>query len=288
MRIIDAHIHFSNIESFKRTASEISHVDYSAEGLSEELKAVGVAAVIGMGVEERSPGAFPDFSASNPMGLDLDKPPAKVARCLGINPALLKGQDILSGLDGIEDFIKDENTVGIKIYAGYYPYYVYDDIYAPVYKLAEKYDLPVVLHSGDTFSDRGLLKYSHPLNVDELAVAYRNVRFIISHFGDPWVLDAAEVTMKNSNVYVDLSGLIVGDGDKVDRMKNNILFLDNFKKGLIYVDNFRKVLFGSDWPLVPIGPYIEFIKTIIPEEHYGDVFYNNALDVFPRLKLMGL
>lgn len=42
-------------------------------------------------------------------------------------------------------------------------------------------------------------------------------------------------------------------------------------------------MYGSDWPLVDLQAYIEVIKSIVPEEAYEDVFYNNALRVFDRI-----
>jgi uncharacterized protein len=73
MKIIDAHIHFSNIQSFKDTAKAISIVDYSYEGFSESFAKSKVVASIGMGIQEKSAGAFPDNKCRNPMILDLAK-----------------------------------------------------------------------------------------------------------------------------------------------------------------------------------------------------------------------
>lgn len=284
MKIIDSHIHFSNIESFKKTAKELSFLDYSSEGLKKEMSNSDIIITVGMGLTETFNGGFPDNNSKNPMNLDLEeKLPHFIAECIGINPIKLI-EDKESELINIENSLKKDNVVGIKIYAGYYHFHVWDNVYENVYKLAEKYDLPVVIHSGDTYSERGLLKYSHPLNVDELALKFRKVNFIISHFGDPWIMDTAEVISKNSNVYADLSGLIVGDESDVNKFKNERLFVDHIKRGLIYADNYKKVIFGSDWPLVKIEPYIDFIKHLIPEEYYEDVFYNNSLRVFKRLK----
>lgn len=281
MKIIDAHLHFSSIESFKRTAAELSGVDYSLNGLKAELRAAGVTFAVGMGLTETSLGAFPDMGAPNPMLLDLDsQSPPELYRCVGINPVLLDRGQREEELCRVEAALKKPGTVGIKIYAGYYPYYVYDTVYDPVYKLAASYGLPVVIHSGDTFSERGLLKYSHPLNVDELAVKHRDINFIISHLGDPWVMDAAEVASKNHNVYCDLSGLIVGGSSKIERYKNNRIVCEHFIRALIYTDNYSKYLFGSDWPLAPIAPYIEFVKGLVPEEHHERVFYENAARIF--------
>lgn len=284
MKIIDAHLHFSKIDSFERTAKDISLVDYSAIGLKREFEDNNIIAGIGMGVTEKVRGGFPDVSSSNPMNLNLeDKLPSQLAYCIGINPVKLVGQSKDYELLQIEEALKND-AIGIKIYAGYYPFYVYDPVYEPIYALAEKYDVPVVIHSGDTYSDRGLLKYSHPLTVDELAVKCRYVRFVIAHLGDPWVMETAELVRKNPNVFTDISGLIIGDKKEIERMKSEKLFVEHIKRALVYADNYFKILFGSDWPLVQLGPYIEFIKEIIPTEFHEHVFYWNALHVFSKLQ----
>lgn len=285
MKIIDAHLHFSDIESFKRTARELSFLDYSSQGLITEFEEAGIVAGIGMGVAETAAGGFPDYAASTPMGLDLEQQlPANLMQSVGINPFKLKDHHH-EAIHAIETELGKGHTAGIKIYAGYYPFYVYDDIYEPVYELAAKYELPVTIHSGDTYSDRGLLKYSHPINIDELAVKHKEINFIIAHFGDPWIMDTAEIIRKNPNAYADLSGLIVGDFKTVERFSKEQLFVEHIKRGLVYADSYGKVLFGTDWPLVQVKPYIEFIKKLVPEEHHTRVFYLNALNVFKRLQV---
>ncbi|MDH5159772.1 amidohydrolase family protein [Heyndrickxia oleronia] len=280
MKIIDAHIHFSNIRSFHETANQQSHVDYSKSGIVKEFTEAGVVLGIGMGLTETTGIGFPDPEAMTPMGLDLDTElPKNIVYCAGINPYSLNNQSIIF----LEKELQKPNVVGLKIYLGYYPFYAYDEVYHPVYELAEKYDVPVVFHTGDTYSERGLLKYSHPLTLDEVAVRYRNIRFIMAHFGDPWVLTGAEVVYKNSNMYADLSGLIVGT-EKELKSYSKGRFLDHLRHALVYCDHYDRLLFGTDWPLAPVKPYIEFVKNLIPERYHEDVFYNNALKVFPRLR----
>lgn len=285
-KIIDAHLHFSNIHSFKQTAEELSILDYSGAGLKKEFAESNIVLGIGMGITETNQGGFPDSASLNPMGLDLEETvPEFILSCVGINPLRLKGGKRDQELDKIEEELQtNSHNVGIKIYAGYYPFYVHDQIYEPIYRLAAKYQLPVVIHSGDTYSERGLLKYSHPLTIDELAVAHRDVNFVVAHFGDPWIMETAEIVAKNRNVFADLSGLIVGDEEQVQRFRGKRLFMDHIERGPVYADCYDKLLFGSDWPLVAIKPYIEFVQEIIPEEFHEDVFYRNALKVFPKLK----
>lgn len=279
MKIIDAHMHLSNIEEFKRTAEELSFVDYSNQGIVEEYKRNNVVLGIGMGLTETEKNGFPDTSASTPMGMDLEAQlPANIVYCAGVNPYQLDDE----ALQRLEQELQKPEVVGIKIYLGYYSFYAYDDVYQPVYELAKSYQLPVVFHTGDTYSERGLLKYSHPLTLDEVAVAHREINFMMAHFGDPWVLDGAEVLYKNRNMYADLSGLIVGDSKHVQRMKDEPF--QHLRHALVYCDHYEKFLFGTDWPLVQVGPYIEFVKELIPAEFHEDVFYNTAVKLFPKIK----
>ncbi|MFP3388525.1 amidohydrolase family protein [Brevibacillus sp. SIMBA_040] len=281
MKIIDAHMHLSHIEEFKRTAEEESFVDYSVEGILQEYADNGVVLGIGMGLTETQKYGFPDAEAVTPMGLDLtDDLPPQLVYCLGINPFKLDQ----AALQRLENDLQKPNVVGLKIYLGYYPFYAYDSVYEPVYALAATYQVPVVFHTGDTYSERGLLKYSHPLALDEVAVKHRDVNFMMAHFGDPWVLDGAEVVYKNRNMFADLSGLMVGDAANCQRLKESPLFFSHLRHAIAYCDHYDKFLFGTDWPLAPVKSYIEFVQELIPVAFHEDVFYQTALKVFPKIK----
>ena len=280
MKVIDAHLHFSNIKRFVNTARTISCVDYSSEGLKKEFAKANVSVGVAMGVVEMHDKAFPDAHSENPMGINLEENiPAQLKYCIGINPFSIKKRDIAR----LENELKKSSVVGIKLYPGYYPFNILDSVYTSVYELAEEYQMPVVIHMGDTFSYRGYLEFAHPLTVNQLAANFKDVNFVIAHFGNPWVIDTAVVLSNNTNVFTDLSGLIVGDKSKINGLSRNQLFIDNIRRGLVYEEFYNKVMFGSDWPLVPIKNYIEFIKLLIPERYYEDVFWKTAQRVFKKL-----
>ncbi|MCM2676790.1 amidohydrolase family protein [Alkalicoccobacillus plakortidis] len=280
MKVIDAHLHFSNIQSFKDTAKDLADISYNAEGLLKEYKDANVVLGIGMGVVETSPGEFPDRSAQALMGLDLETRPKQIMCCIGINPFLFTEKSLVE----LEEELQKDWVVGIKIYLGYYPYYAYDEVYQPVYRLAKQYDIPVVYHTGDTYAEKGLLKYSHPLSIDEVAVEHRDVRFMMAHFGDPWCLTAAELIYKNRNVFADLSGLIVGTGERVGRhFDRDNRYFDHLRQALVYCDSYDRLLFGTDWPLVQVKPYMEWLADMIPESFHEDFFYHTATRVFPKI-----
>ncbi|WP_210364187.1 amidohydrolase family protein [Bacillus sp. REN3] len=279
MKVIDAHMHLSTIRSFRQTADKLSFVDYSPAGIIKEYHDANVVLGIAMGLTETDRMGFPDDAAATPMGLDMDNVPDCIFCCAGVNPYDLDA----NALRRLEAELQKDKTVGIKIYLGYYPFYAYDEIYGPVYKLAAEYEMPVVFHTGDTYSERGYLKYSHPLAIDEVAVNHRDVNFMIAHFGDPWTLTGAELIYKNPNVFADLSGLIVGtEKDLMKRSQGR--FLDHLRHALEFADSYDKLLFGTDWPLIPVAPYIKFIKALIPEEDHKAVFFNNALKLFPKIR----
>jgi predicted TIM-barrel fold metal-dependent hydrolase len=99
----------------------------------------------------------------------------------------------------------------LKAYLGYLHHGPDDPGYRPYYELAERFRVPVIFHTGDTYSPTAKLRYARPLLVDDVAVDHPGVRFVLAHLGNPWLTDAAEVVYKNMNVWADLSGLAVGD-----------------------------------------------------------------------------
>ena len=83
----------------------------------------------------------------------------------------------------LADFLRAGLVQGLKLYPGYEPFYPHDSRLEVVYQLAEEFDVPVMIHSGDTYHPRGKLKYAHPLEVDEVAVDHPKVKFVICHLG---------------------------------------------------------------------------------------------------------
>ena len=141
-----------------------------------------------------------------------------------------------------------------------------------------KYDLPVIFHTGDTLFSTGKIKYSHPINIDEVAVENPKLKIIIAHLGNPWFLDTAELIYKNKNVYADLSGLFfdINDTEYIEFLKNKI------KEVIAYSqEKASKLLFGTDFPLINAKDYIRFIKNLnLDKELEEKIFYKNAENLF--------
>jgi uncharacterized protein len=166
---------------------------------------------------------------------------------------------------------------GLKLYPGYEPFYVHDPRMRVIYELAGEFRVPVMIHTGDTYDPKGKLKYAHPLEVDEVAVDYRDVTFVICHLGNPWFVDAMEVIYKNENVVGDISGLTLGHFE--ERFERYML--DQLREVLAFAGDPSSILFGTDWPICDTSSYIRFVKNLgMTEEQTELVLWKNTARVF--------
>lgn len=171
----------------------------------------------------------------------------------------------------------------LKGYLGYLHYPPDHERYRPYYELAERFGVPFIFHTGDTYSPQAKVRFAHPLLVDDVAVDHPKVKFVMAHVGNPWFVDAAEVVYKNMNVWTDLSGLVVGDeASFADEARQEELHevAANVARAFRYAERPNRFLYGSDWPLAPMAAYRAFIKSAIPEVNHEQVFEENARRLF--------
>lgn len=282
MKIIDAHLHFFPAsEQFAASAVRAGHAAELAH-VEAMFRQNGIVLGIVMGTADMGE------TEGGPLTLPFPEEarPPFFAQCLGIAAERITVQNQRKALDAFEEKLRDTGTVGLKVYAGYRHFYVDDPVYHPFYELAEAYDVPVVIHTGDTANAQGKLKYSHPLTVDAVAVDFPRVKFVMAHYGNPWLVDATEVAKKNPNVYIDLSGLAEGVFSVDTFMETYRGYLDILRTWMTYLGRYDKLLYGSDWPLVNVPSYIELIGRLVPERHHAAVFYENATRVFQRIEAL--
>ena len=180
-------------------------------------------------------------------------------------------------IEELRGFLTNRSICGLKIYQGYQPFFPTDSVMLPVVGLAEEFDVPLMIHTGDTYSPQGKLKYSHPLNIDELAVDHPDLKIIICHMGNPWIRDTMEVVYKNKNVYTDISGLVLGNfSDRFEGFMHK-----QIQEMIIYGVEPDKVLYGTDWPLATMESYVEFMEELrIPPRDKQKIMYLNSARLF--------
>lgn len=268
--IIDTHTHIARVPN---TALAEKNFEEIRGLLIDEMESSHIDEVL----------LLADFDKDNPMYTTTDVALKLVAGfpCLhvvgSVNVLTYKGADLAE----LEELLREKTVVGLKLYPGYQYFYPHDERCIPIYELCQRYDAPVIFHSGDTvnYETAAKIKYTHPLHIDDVATDFRNLKIIIAHLGNPWLLDCAEVLYKNENVFADLSGLVIGEGFHTPYsqvMRRRIEELIAYTGG-----SARKLLYGTDWPLAPMRDYLEFIQTIgIPENDMDYVLYKNARGLF--------
>ena len=182
--------------------------------------------------------------------------------------------------DRVEEHLRRESCCGVQLYPGYNKVSLSDPMYEPIYCLAARYGKPVAVHMGLTSFPQAHLKYCHPLALDEVAAGHPDTRFVMCHFGNPFLEAAAAVVEKNPNVAADLSGLLEGrvDLDAYFREQAGYVFL--LRTWLTAIQCWDKVMFGTDWPIVNLGEYIGFTRRLVPETHWEPVFFDNANRIY--------
>jgi predicted TIM-barrel fold metal-dependent hydrolase len=183
----------------------------------------------------------------------------------------------------VEEVLKQGQVKAFKAYLGYLHYKPTYEGYLPYYRLAAKYDVPVIFHTGDTYGKFGKVRFAHPLAVDELAIDHPATKFVLAHFGNPWVLDAAEVAYKNDNVWVDLSAFLIGEPEDFAKYAESGVrarTIRRIQEGIDFTEKPEKFVFGSDWPLAPITTYRDFVKDLFPKEHHAKVLGETARKLF--------
>ena len=186
--------------------------------------------------------------------------------------------DARTDLFGLEERIAQDHVQGIKLYPGYDRYAINDPSLESIFRIAAKHDVPVMIHTGDTYTKHAKVRHAHPLLVDDIAVDFPDVKFVMCHLGNPWFQDAAEVLYKNENVYADISGLTLKDFESnferyiIQRVKDMIMYMG---------DPGRQLMYGSDWPLVGMKSYVKFFENLeIPEAQRENIAWRTAAQLF--------
>lgn len=171
---------------------------------------------------------------------------------------------------------------GIKLGPVYQSVSPLDPRVIRVFAKAERLGLPVLIHQGAIFTNAGRLRDASPLLLDDIALAFPDLRIIIAHMGHPWVFETVTVMRRHKNVYADTSAI-------PNRPSMLALALGGAKEyGVL-----DKVLFGSDSPMVSVRSAIKTLRDVqigmteaghvtITDEEIDGILHR------PSLELLGL
>ena len=108
------------------------------------------------------------------------------------------------------------------------------DALADIYRTCEKHGMPVMVHTGTSIFPGARSRWGNPMELDDVAIDFPDLRIIMAHAGRPlYMQEAFFILRRHPNVYVDLSG-IPPKG-----------LLEYFPR---ITELEKKVLWGTDWP----------------------------------------
>jgi uncharacterized protein len=269
MPIIDCHVHLNNYDG-------INGIEKKSLSLEERLNSL-VQSMHNHSIEYSIILSSYKIDADRPSTSKIIDVIRKYENRLGVVAGFTIDNHDDEDLNDCRKWLKNGIIKGIKLYCGYEHHYPYDERYQRVYDMCIEYGCPLMIHTGDTFLKTAKIKYSHPLNIDDIAVDNPELKIIMCHAGNPWFVDCKEVLYKNTNVSADISGLIVGSFTHFNRD----YYISKIKELLDYVGESHRLLYGSDWPICSMASYLSFVRKLeLDKRSIELLMFKNAKRVF--------
>ena len=168
---------------------------------------------------------------------------------------------------------------GIKLALSYQAADPMSDAAFRLFDRLQSDDLPIVFHTGMSASPDAVLRYAHPLAMDEVAIAFPRLKMILAHTSHPWYEDCMTVVRKHTNVWTDISG-----------MPSRPWMAWRAMRVFHEFSATHKMLFGSDWTLWTPQETMNGLRAIprfakehnlppIPEDEIEAIINRNSLEL---------
>lgn len=142
---------------------------------------------------------------------------------------------------------------------------------AGIYRRAEERGLPVMIHTGTSIFPGARSKWGNPLEVDDVAIDFPDLRILLAHGGRPfWMGEAFFVLRRHKNVFFEVSGIPPAK------------LLEYFPR---LAQLAHKTVWGTDWPSPGVkdlwGNVEQFLGLGLGEEIERQILSENSLRLFP-------
>lgn len=171
---------------------------------------------------------------------------------------------------------KEAGLVGVSLQPSFFRMAIDDKRLYPVYAKACEAGLMVALHTGVNYSVTHPIGNDRPLQLDEVACDFPALTLIACHAGWPWVPEMVAVARKHPRVYMEFGGLapkyVGAQGSGWEVM---FRFMNSVLSG--------QVLFGTDWPVIPLARAVGEWETLGLKAHVLDALLGgNAAKLLGR------
>jgi predicted TIM-barrel fold metal-dependent hydrolase len=191
------------------------------------------------------------------------------------SPDIMNERD--NKLNYTECLLQKKKIVGLKLFPGHETFYPTDTRCEPVYRLALRYNCPVVIHTGINSGDFDCAKYNDPKYIVEVAQRYPKLRIIIAHYFWPKIEYCFNLTKNIPNIYYDIS--VMADDEVVELSDGIETISQILEKTVSRKPN--SVIFGSDFSMCDMKTHIELVYNLTIEgELRGKILSENFLNCF--------
>ena len=189
------------------------------------------------------------------------------------------GVDPLKGMEAIRELefaVRELGLRGLNIQGFENQLAINDPRLYPLYAKCIELDVPVNLHASINFSTQSLMKYGHPLQLDEVMVHFPELRVIASPPGWPWVQELIGVAWRHPNVHIRLVAVrpkylgVANSGYEPLLQYGNSVLQDRF-------------VFGSAWPMQPVSRAVAEIEALPLKDSVKRKWLHDNAAAFLRL-----
>jgi len=154
-------------------------------------------------------------------------------------------------MDELVRAVEDLGAKGVKLSPHYQNFAPMDPRACAIYARAEKLGLPIAFHQATSPQSSAPLKYAHPIELDDVANAFPELRIVVAHFGHPWEPDTIALIRKHPHVYTDISAQFYRPWQYYNALE------------LCYeYAQLHKVLFGTDFPVTTPQETMDTLRSV--------------------------
>ena len=183
-------------------------------------------------------------------------------------------------LEQLEYCVNHLGLKGLKLGPVYQHFDPRDRRHWPLFEKCQSLGIPIMWHQGATFPSLARLSLGLPLQLEDIAQDFPDLKMIIAHLGHPWEEDVIILIRKCPNVYTDISAVHYRPW--------------RFWQAMVTAMEYGvtdKILLGSDFPSGTITYVISGLRKInepvagtnlpqIPKEIQDQIIYENWKSFF--------
>jgi uncharacterized protein len=156
-------------------------------------------------------------------------------------------------IDLLKHAVEDLGLRGVKFGPIYNGVSLLDPRMEPVYRYCVANNLPLTMHMGTTFAENAPIEYGRPIEVDEIASRYPDLKMIMAHMAHPWWEECIVVARKRPNVYCEVSALFY----RPWQFWNILVTAQEYR-----ITERNKIFWGTDFPFSGVRESIDGLKAI--------------------------